>query len=129
MNNIWILFTVIYSFLKGSREGMKKAALWKSSSAEILFFYTLIGLLLVLPFSRAAFSLAPVYIFWSFVKAAVVCTAWMFAFMAIKNMSVSLYGIMDLSRMIFSTMLGVFVLGEDFTLQKAVGVSVVIAGL
>ncbi len=129
MDNAWILFTVIYSFLKGSREGMKKAALKKSSSAEILFFYTLIGVLLVLPFSRSAFSLAPIYIFWSFVKAAVVCTAWLFAFAALKNMSVSLYGIMDLSRMIFSTMLGVFVLGEDFTLQKAVGVSVVIAGL
>ncbi len=129
MKNLWIVFILIYSLLKGSREGMKKAALKKSSSNEILFFYTLVGLVLTIPFSRAAFSLEPIYIFYSFIKAAVVCTAWIFAFAALKNMSVSLYGIMDLSRMIFSTMLGVFVLGESFTVPKAVGVSLVITGL
>lgn len=44
-------------------------------------------------------------------------------------MSVSLYGITDLSRMVFSTLLGVIVLGESFTLQKAIGVLLVVAGL
>lgn len=130
MDNLWILFIFIYAFLKGSREGMKKAALKKSSSNEILFFYTLIGFLIVAPFSwKAAFITPPLYIFYSFIKASVVCTAWIFAFLAIKNMSVSLYGIMDLSRMVFSTMLGVFALGEDFTLSKAIGVVLVITGL
>ena len=125
MENIWILFIIIYALLKGSREGMKKAALRQSSSNEILFFYTLVGLILILPFSRDAFTLAPIYIFFSFIKALVVCTAWIFAFAALKNMSVSLYGIMDLSRMIFSTALGVFVLGEDFTAKKAIGITLV----
>lgn len=129
MDKLWILFIVIYSLLKGSREGMKKAALKKSSSTEILFFYTLVGLILVLPFSKDAFSLAPLYIFYAFLKALVVCTAWIFAFRALKNMSVSLYGVMDLSRMVFSTALGVFVLGEAFTVNKAIGVSLVILGL
>ncbi len=129
MDNLWIIFIIIYSLLKGSREGMKKAALKKSSSNEILFFYTLVGLILVLPFSKEAFFVAPIYIFYAFLKAFVVCTAWIFAFKALKNMSVSLYGIMDLSRMIFSTALGVFVLGEDFTLKKAIGVTLVIIGL
>lgn len=129
MDKLWILFIVIYSLLKGSREGMKKAALKKSGSTEILFFYTLVGLILVLPFSKEAFSLAPLYIFYAFLKALVVCTAWIFAFTAIKNMSVSLYGVMDLSRMVFSTALGVFVLGEAFTVNKAIGVGLVILGL
>ena len=129
MDKLWILFIVIYSLLKGSREGMKKAALKKSSSTEILFFYTLVGLILVLPFSKDAVSLAPFYIFYAFLKALVVCTAWIFAFRALKNMSVSLYGVMDLSRMVFSTALGVFVLGEAFTVNKAIGVSLVILGL
>lgn len=126
---MWVLFILIYSLLKGSREGMKKAALKKSSSTEILFFYTLIGLICTLPFSKDAFSLAPIYIFYVFIKAVVVCTAWLFAFYALKNMTVSLYGIMDLSRMVFSTMLGVFVLKESFTLSKAIGVGLVILGL
>ena len=130
MENIWILFIFIYAFLKGSREGMKKAALKKSTSNEILFFYTLIGFVVAAPFSwKAAFATEPAYIFYSFVKAAVVSAAWLFAFLAIKKMSVSLYGIMDLSRMVFSTLLGVFVLGEDFTLAKAIGVVLVIVGL
>ncbi len=129
MDNLWIFFVIIYALLKGTREGMKKAALKKSSSNEILFFYTLIGWLFTLPYINVALSLEPLYIFFAFIKASVVCTAWIFAFTALKNMSVSLYGIMDLSRMIFSTLLGVFALGEDFTLPKAIGMTLVIIGL
>lgn len=83
MDRLWILFVLIYSLMKGTRDGMKKAALKKSSSNEILFFYTLIGLILVLPFSKSAFTLAPIYIFYAFLKSAVVCTAWIFSFMAL----------------------------------------------
>ncbi len=129
MNNLWVLFIFIYALLKGSREGMKKVALKKSSSNEILFFYTLIGLILTIPFSASAFELTPYLIFWIFIKALVVCVAWLCAFAALKKMSVSLYGIMDLSRMVFSTFLGVFVLGEIFTIKKAIGVILVTLGL
>ena len=129
MEYTWILFTLLYAFLKGGREGMKKAALKKSSSTEILFFYTLIGVIFTLPAIKEAFSLELKYILLIFVKAAVVCTAWLFSFMALKNMSVSLYGIMDLSRMVFSTLLGVLLLGESFTIPKAVGMVLVVTGL
>ena len=129
MDNLWILFIFIYALLKGSREGMKKMALKKSSSNEILFFYTLTGFIMTIPFSASAFNLEPHLIFWIFVKSAVVCTAWLCAFAALKKMSVSLYGIMDLSRMVFSTFLGVFVLGEVFTTKKAIGVILVTLGL
>lgn len=127
--SLWILYVFIYGILKGSREGMKKAALKKSSSTEILFFYTLIGLLFALPFSAGAFSLPPIMIFYIFIKAAVVCTAWLFAYAALKNMSVSLYGIMDLSRMVFSTLFGVFWLGESLTVPKIAGMILVVLGL
>lgn len=126
---LWIILVFIYSLLKGSRDGMKKAALKKSSSDEILFFYSLIGFILIIPFSSNALSTPPIYIFYSFVKAAVVCSAWIFAYIALKDMTVSLFGIMDMSRMIFSTFLGVVVLGESLSIAKAVGVILVIAGL
>jgi len=129
MENLWILFIVIYALLKGSREGMKKAALKKSSSNEILFFYTFIGFLFTLPYTKEAIELDLVFIFYAFIKSAVCCTAWIFSLIAIKNMSVSLYGIVDLSRMVFSTLLGVLVLGESFTLPKAIGVMLVVFGL
>ncbi|MBE6954204.1 MAG: DMT family transporter [Ruminococcaceae bacterium] len=129
MEHLWMLFILIYALLKGTREGMKKAALKRSSSTEILFFYTLIGLVLTLPFSQNAFALAPFFIFCAFLKAAVVCTAWLCAFAALKQISVSLYGIMDLSRMVFSTLLGVFALGESLTWPKIVGMALVVTGL
>ncbi len=129
MDKLWIVFVIIYSLLKGSRDGMKKAALKKSSSNEILFFYTLLGFIFVIPFSTDAFDMPPIFIFYSFIKAAVVSAAWLFALKALKHMTVSLYGIMDLSRVVFSTALGVFALGEVFTAKKAVGVILVIAGL
>ncbi len=129
MNELWILFIVLYGLIKGGREGMKKAALKKSSTNEILFFYTLIGFLLIIPFSKTAFSLPPLYIFYAFLKAAVCCAAWAFSLIALRRMSVSLYGIMDMSRMLFATMLGVFVLGEQVTIAKAAGVLLVVLGL
>lgn len=129
MNNIWILYVIIYALLKGSREGMKKAALKKSSSTEILFFYTLLGWILTIPFSSDIFALQPRLIFLIFIKASVVCFAWLCAFYALKNISVSLYGIMDLSRMVFSTLLAVFFLGENMTLNKSIGMVLVITGL
>lgn len=129
MDKLWIVFVIIYSLLKGSRDGMKKAALKKSSSNEILFFYTLLGFIFVIPFSVDAFEVSPIFIFYSFIKAAVVSAAWLFALKALKKMTVSLYGIMDLSRVVFSTALGVFALGEAFTVKKAIGVILVITGL
>ena len=129
MDKLWIVFILIYSLLKGSREVMKKAALKKSSSSEILFFYTLIGFILTLPFCKSAFELELIYILYSFLKAGIVCTAWIFALKALRSMSVSLYGIMDLSRMIFSTLLGVIVLGESLTAAKIIGIIFVLTGL
>ena len=129
MNSLWVLFIFIYSFLKGSRDAMKKAALKKSSSDEILFFYSLLGFILILPFSGNAFSTPGIYIFYSFLKALIVASSWMLAFVALRSMTVSLYGIMDMSRMVFSTLLGVFVLGEEMTLAKALGVIIVTIGL
>ncbi len=129
MNSLWILFIFIYSFLKGSRDAMKKAALKKSSPDEILFFYSLIGFILILPFSENAFQTPGIYIFYSFLKALIVASSWMLAFVALKKMTVSLYGIMDMSRMVFSSLLGVFVLGEEMTWAKALGIVIVTAGL
>lgn len=129
MQNSWVLFIFIYALLKGSRDGMKKAALKRSSSNEILFFYTLIGFIFTIPFAPSAFRLEPIFIFYSFLKAGVVCTAWLFSMAALKKMPVSLFGIVDLSRMIFSTMFGIFILGESFTLAKCIGVVLVITGL
>ncbi len=129
MEHLWVIFVIIYAVLKSSRDCMKKASLKKSSLYEVLFFYTLIGFILALPYFPQAISLAPRYIFFVFIKSAVVCLAWFFSCLALGKMSVSLYGIMDLSRVVFSMLLGVFALGESLTLAKAIGALLVIIGL
>jgi len=129
MEHLWVIFVVIYGILKSSRDCMKKAALKRSSLYEVLFFYTLIGLFLALPSLPDALALSPKYIFFIFIKSAVVCLAWFFSCLALGKMSVSLYGIMDLARVVFSMLLGVFALGESLTLPKAIGALLVIIGL
>lgn len=129
MEHLWVIFVVIYAVLKSSRDCMKKASLKRSSLYEVLFFYTLIGLLFALPSLAEAVKLAPTLIFYVFLKSVVVCTAWFFSCLALGKMSVSLYGIMDLARVVFSMLLGVFALGETLTIPKAVGASLVILGL
>ncbi len=129
MEYLWIIFVVIYAFLKSSRDCMKKAALKRSNLYEVLFFYTVIGFLLALPSFSQAISLSPKYIFFILIKSAVVCLAWFFSCLALGKMSVSLYGIIDLTRVIFSMMMGVFILGENMTWAKAIGAFLVIAGL
>ena len=129
MEHLWIIFVVIYSFLKSSRDCMKKASLKRSSLYEVLFFYTLIGLILALPYFSEAIALSPKYIFFIFIKSAVVCTAWFFSCLALGKMSVSLYGIMDLARVVFSMLLGVIALGESLTMPKVIGALLVITGL
>jgi len=129
MQNLWIYLVVIYAFLKGGRECMKKAALKKSSPNEILFFYTFIGFLLTLPYTKTALSLDEIYIFYIFIKSTVCCIAFLFSMLALKQMSVSLYSVMDLGRVVFSTALGVIVIGESLTIPKVVGALFVIVGL
>ena len=49
--------------------------------------------------------------------------------MAIKDLSVSLYGVIDMSRMLFTTLLGMMILGENLTFGKVIGIVLVITGL
>lgn len=129
MEHLWILFVVIYGILKSSRDCMKKASLKRSSLYEVLFFYTLIGLIMALPSLPEALALSPKYIFFIFIKSSVVCLAWFFSCLALGKMSVSLYGIMDLARVVFSMALGVLALGESLTMPKVIGAVLVIVGL
>lgn len=129
MSNIWILLILVYSLLKGARDPMKKAALKKNSSGEILFFYTLIGFIMTIPFSKGVFDVKPIFIFASFLKALIVCTAWLLTLVVLKKIPVGLYGIIELSRLIFSMTGGMVFFGESLTFPKIIGCTLVILGL
>lgn len=71
----------------------------------------------------------PRFYFYIAMKSFVIFLAWMCSFRAIKKMPISLYGVLDLSRVMFATMLGVAVLQETLGIFQVIGLLLVSAGL
>ena len=124
-----MLLVLFYGVLKGVREVVKKMALKKNGVIEVLFFYTFLAFLFVLPSAKDAGGLYGMDYFWIALKSFFVFLAWIFSFKAIKKMPISLYGVLDLSRVLFSTLLGVVVLDETLGFMKTLGLIFVSSGL
>lgn len=129
MESMWIFLALAYGVLRGVRECMKKMALKKSGLMEILFFYMLVGFVFTLPDIKDALALPVSSIFWIFVKSAIVSVGFILSFMAIKMMPVSLYSVVTLAQMVFTTIFSVIFLKEDFGINNLIGLLLVIAGI
>ncbi len=126
---LWIFLVLLYGILKGAREILKKKALEKNSTIEVLFVYTLLSFLIVLPDAGNAAGMELRFYFYIAAKSFVIFLAWMCSFKAIRKMPISLYGVLDLSRVMFATLLGVIVLHEVLSGYQVVGLLFVSAGL
>lgn len=129
---MWIAQAALYGVLKGGRDVMKKLALKKSSIVEVLFFYTLLSLLLLVPDIKEAveiFDGAGMYLPLIFVKSVIIYIAWMCSFKAIEKLPIGFYGLMDMSRVVITSVMSIFIFGEALTLGKAIGMVLVIDGL
>lgn len=91
--------------------------------------YTFLSFVIVFPEVKEAIGMETKFYLYVALKSFVIFLAWMFSFKAIKRMPISLYGVLDLSRVLFATLLGVFVLQEAFSGSQAVGLLLVSAGL
>ena len=125
----WIFLTLVYGLLKGAREIVKKESLKKSSVVEVLFFYTLFAFLMCIPASSDIALIDFKYLPAIFIKSLVIFIAWILSFRAIKSLPISIYGILDLSRVLFATLLGILVLRETVTRNQVIGLVLVAAGL
>ena len=125
----WILLVLVYGLLKGAREIVKKKSLERSSVIEVLFFYTLFAFLLVVPDVKNAMCVDVTMLPWVAVKSFVIFVAWILSFKAIKKMPISLYGILDLSRVLFATILGIVIMKEETSPGQLTGLVLVAAGL
>lgn len=126
---MWIWLVLLYGIIKGIREIVKKKALQKNATIEVLFLYTLLAFVIVLPDAKNAMGLETKYFFFIGLKSFVIFLAWIFSFKAIKKMPISLYGVLDLSRVLFATLLGVIVLQETLGVFQVIGLVLVSAGL
>lgn len=127
--NGWIFLVIIYAVFRGIRDSIKKKALMKNSTFEVLFFYTLISFIFVLPASKNINEVNIGYQGIIFLKSLCVFLAWICNFSAIKRLPVSFSGVMDTSGMIFSTIIGITILAEPFSLFQGIGLVMVLTGL
>lgn len=125
----WMLCVLFFGVSKGIREIMKKLALKKHSVIEVLFVYTALSFVMVLPSARNAGGLELTQFLFIALKAFFVFLAWICSFKAIRKLPISLYGVLDLSRVLFATALGVFVLGERLGIFQIFGLIFVGGGL
>lgn len=126
---VWVGLVTLYGILKGVREILKKKALGRNTVMEVLLMYTLLSFLILLPTAPNAGGLrAPEYAA-VFAKSFIIFVAWLCSFHALSCMPVSLYGILDMSRVVFSTLLGIIVIHEKMDLPGLIGFVLVCAGL
>lgn len=129
MSNLWIILVVLYGILKGMRDVFKKKAMEKSSVMEVLFFYTLLSFVLCLPQGYDALGVTVSELCLTFIKSLAIFVAWICSFKAISEVPISFYGVMDMAGVVFSTLLGVLILGENMTFYRMIGFSLVLIGL
>lgn len=120
---------LLYGTLKGAREICKKKALLTCSSIEVLLIYTLVSFVLVIPEAPKAMGMEAKFFLPVIFKSFVIFVAWICSFRAIKHLPISLYGVLDLSRVLFATLLGVTVIGEKMSAFNIIGLVFVCAGL
>lgn len=126
---LWVIFVLLYGIFKGAREPIKKKILEKHDVISSLFAYTFIGFLMTVPMARDVFALDLRTFALIFVKSFVIFFAWIATFAAVKKLSVSFYSVMDLSRVFFSTLMGVVFLGESLTVKGVISLILVVTGL
>lgn len=126
---LWIFLVLLYGILKGVREVVKKKSLNKSTVMEVLIVYTVLAFLMVVPDYKNAMGVSPQYLGWIACKSFLIFLAWICSFKAIDKMPISVYGVLDLSRVLFATLLGTLVLGEVLSAAQKTGLVFVSVGL
>ena len=127
--NKWIIFAMLYAVFSGIYNCTKKKAIEKNTVYEVLAVFSTIAFLLVATITRDAFDIDFKYLSIIFVKSLIITFSWILSLKAIKKMSVSIYSLINLSKILFTIMLSVLFLKEKLTLTLILGVIIVIIGL
>lgn len=107
----------------------KKKALTKSKLIEVLWTYSLLSFILVCFEFNSAIQVDKKYVFFALLKAICMFTSWTLSAYCIKKLPISLHGILNLSRIVFLTILGIVFLNEMIVTNQIMGMVIVIIGL
>jgi len=125
----WIIFILLYGVFNGFLQCAKKKSLEKNTISEVMFFYILISFVLNLFTLKESIIIDIKYIIMILAKSILLFFSWNAFLYSINKMSASLYGVMNLSRIIFSVFLSFIFLNEKLTLLTFIGICIVIIGL
>lgn len=136
----WIWLVLFYGVIKGVREIVKKKSMEENTVLEVLFFYTFLSFVMVIVYTIGYKLIAApkepqiLGVTWDLMlaiaaKSFVIFIAWIMGFKALRKIPISLYGLLDLSRVIFSMLLGVVFLRETMHLGQGIGLVLVCTGL
>ncbi len=126
---MWILFVLIYGILKGVRDIAKKKALSGHGVVEVLFVYTIMSFAMTVPASGNVTGVPLRELLLIAFKSFVIVIAFLCSFYVIDRMPISLYGVLDLSRVLFSMTLGILILKEQPGVSQLVAFFLIAAGL
>ena len=125
----WVLLVLGYGILNGFYNIIQKKAVENNSAIEVLVMFTTFSLILVLPNIGKDILIESKYLLIIFLKSTVIFIAWILAFKAIKNLNVSTYGVINMSKILFSTLLGIIFLSEILLTNQVIGMMIIILGL
>ena len=128
MNN-WVILTILYAIFLAFINTSKKKAVEKNSVYEVLAKMTLIAFMLSFIITKDAFKIDYNFIPILFLKASIIVVSWILAAKAMQKMSISLFSMIKISRIIFSVLLSSIFLGEKITYITLIGMTIIICGL
>ncbi len=126
---LWVIFILLYGIIKGTRVPIKKALLRDVNVLSALFGYTFIGFLVSALTVEGVFSFTFSIFVWVIIKTLAVFFAWIMAFKSLKKVPVSVYGVLDMSRVVFSILFGILFLHENLTVKTVASLFLIILGL
>ena len=126
---IWVIYTVIYAVLMGIFECAKKKAIEKNFVYEVLATLGIASFLMAAFTCKDVFNINAYIILAIFTKSLAIVISWIICLYVIRKMSISLYSVISLSKIIFVTILSVIFLGEKITITTFIGSAIVILGL
>ena len=125
----WIIFTFLYAVFNGIFQCAKKKSIEKNTIYEVLAYFSTIAFLIVACTCKNVFKIELSYILTILFKSIIIIAAWILSLYSMSKMSVSMFSIIHLSRIIFSVILSVLLLGENLTVSAIIGLFIVILGL
>lgn len=125
----WVIYIIVYAILIGFFECARKKSIENNYIYEVLVVLTVISFALAAITCKDVFNINWFVVLAIFVKSLAIAISWIISLYVMRKMSISLYSVISLSRIIFVTIMSVAFLGEIITLKTLIGMSIVILGL